>query len=303
VKNLTIKSFFITTCILFANCSPPPSSSNAEVASILPLLQSGSNTSSIVKTDDTNTGNTIENTTPPSYEEGTWLADTAADAPAHTGSGFQDKTKATNGVRGAGLGGGSTDVYSLQYASATPNDYIVLEWAGKKITNGPGIDFIVFENAFKVGTSTDYFMDIAIVEVSNDRTNWCGFNPDYVFTPETTYSKKPEHWLRFAGRTPVLFHETTNNFNYVPAQVFNTVNSGGDGFNLDDLSDVNNLAGGSGCNTTLRDELKAGFTYIRLSSAPSTRWKNPDTNAAFVKEAISNGADFDGVYARYRKTR
>ncbi len=255
MKNLTIKTIIITTFVVFANCNQPPSS-GMDATAILPLLQTSPNAVSI-PTDTTNTSDgTGDTTSPPSYEEGTWLADTATDAPAHTGTGFQDKAKATNGVKGAGLGGGSTDVYSLQYASAIPNDYIVLEWSDKKITNGPGIDFIVFENAFKVGTSTNYFMDIAIVEVSNDRASWCGFNPDYVFTPETTYSKKPEHWLRFAGKTPVLFHEVTNNFDYVPSRVFNTTNSGGDGFDLDHLSDVSNLAGGSGCTTALRNELK-----------------------------------------------
>lgn len=238
-------------------------------------------------------------------QEGTWLADTVTEAPGHTGSGFQDKAKLINGVRGGGTGAGGTDVFSLQYSSTNtpPNDYVILEWSGSKITNGVGIDFIVFENGFKVGTTTNYFMDIIIVEVSNDLANWCGFNPDYVFSPETTYSKDPASWLRFAGRMPVLFHETNNNFGYDPALVFDTNNSGGDGFDLDNLSDVSNTAGGSGCTSVLKTELQSGFTYLRLSSASSNRWKNPDTNAIFVKEAISNGPDIDGVYARYKIAR
>lgn len=253
-----------------------------------------------------------DNSTPPvdpgpGVQEGTWLADTVTDAPGHTGSGFQDKNKLINGVFGGGMTGGGTDVFSLQYNSTStpPNDYVVLEWNGYKIRNGSGIDFIVFENGFRVSASpVNYFMDMIIVEVGNDLTNWCGFNPDYTFSPETSYSKDPAYWSRFAGRMPVLFHETNNNFGYDPALVFDLNNSGGDGFNLDDLSEASNSAGGSGCSETLRNDLKTnGFTYLRLSSASSNRWKNPDTNAVFVKEAISNGPDIDGVYARYKISR
>lgn len=287
--------FFVGISLLLVwNCETKPS--NVDSTLLLPLLQMDHSIP--------NTGSETPTETPPGapiLNPGVWLADTVKSAPGHTGSGIGNSNNAVNGVRGAGLGGGGTDVFSLAYTLA--NDHIILEWSGHKITNGPGIDFIVFENAFKVSNPSTYFMDIVIVEVSNDTINWCGFNPNYSFTPETTYSKNPADWPRFAGRNSVLFHETTKNFGYDPSLVFDTANSGGDGFDLDELSEVSNSAGGLGCNSSLRDELKNGFTYIRLSSASSVRWKNPDTNLAFLKEAISNGPDIDGVYARYRAVR
>ncbi|TGK95296.1 LIC_13355 family lipoprotein [Leptospira brenneri] len=276
------------------NCETKPS--NVDSTLLLPLLQVDQVGDSGDSTNPTNPPTNSSNT-----GKGVWLADTVTSAPGHTGSGIGNSNNAVNGVRGVGISGGGTDVFSLYYTLA--NDHIILEWAGHKIKNGPGIDFIVFENAFKVSNPNTYFMDIIIVELSNDMVNWCGFNPNYIFSPETSYSKIPSDWPRFAGRNAVLFNETTKNFGYDPDLVFDTANSGGDGFDLDELSDVSNTAGGSGCTVSLRDELKAGFTYIRLSSASSVRWKNPDTNLAFVKEAISNGPDIDGVYARYRTPR
>ncbi|TGL87145.1 LIC_13355 family lipoprotein [Leptospira congkakensis] len=292
MKTQTNLTLVCISLLLVWSCETKPT--NIDSSLVLPLLQLDTGSSA---GGSENTPNRPINT----GDDGVWLADTVKSAPGHTGSGIGNSNNAVNGVRGAGLSGGGVDVFSLYYTLA--NDHIVLEWSGYKITNGPGIDFIVFENAFKVSNPSTYFMDIVIVELSNDTVNWCGFNPNYGFSPETSYSKNPADWPRFAGRNSVLFNETTKNFGYDPNLVFDTNNSGGDGFDLEELSDVSNLAGGSGCNSTLRDELKNGFTYIRLSSASSVRWKNPDTNLAFVKEAISNGPDIDGVYARYRTAR
>jgi hypothetical protein len=231
---------------------------------------------------------------------GVFLADTVVDAPGHTGSGFYDRQKAINGVRGAGSGAGSLDVFSLDNSGAST--HLTLRWNGKKIKNGAGIDFIVFENAFNInGNPATRFMDLVIVEVSNDNVNFCGFAPDYTNTPETTYSNNPAYWLRFAGRTPVLYNVDSNNL--TEAQLFQDNDNnyepdlaGGDAFDLDLLSDSNYY--NTGCTTLLRDELKNnGFTYLRLT--PANRRINPDTGAVFVKDGMSNGPDIDGVVARY----
>jgi hypothetical protein len=231
---------------------------------------------------------------------GVFLADMVVEAPGHTGIGFYDRQKAINGVRGAGSGAGSLDVFSLDNSGAS--SHLTLRWNGKKIKNGAGIDLIVFENAFNIsGNPATRFMDLVIVEVSNDNVNFCGFAPDYTYTPETTYSNNPAYWLRFAGRTPVLYNVDSNNL--TEAQLFQDNDNnyepdlaGGDAFDLDLLSDSNYY--NTGCTTELRDELKNnGFTYLRLT--PANRRTNPDTGVVFVKDGMSNGPDIDGVVARY----
>ncbi|MBP6738460.1 MAG: LIC_13355 family lipoprotein [Leptospiraceae bacterium] len=226
-------------------------------------------------------------------------ADTVTYAPNHTGSGFQDKTKAVNGVRGAGLSSGSGDVFSLTATGA--NASMVLEWSGKRILNGSGIDFIVYENAFQYNSNpSTVFMEAVIVEVSQDNVSYCGFSPDYIFSPETTYNINPTYWKRFAGITPVIYNIESNVFS--GNDLYDTSKTGGDGFDLDNLSATNDY--NIGCNTTLRDKIKSeGFVYLRLTSA--TARTNLDTGANFLQDtgAFDGGPDIDGVMARYRGTR
>lgn len=226
-------------------------------------------------------------------------ADTVTSAPGDTGSGFQDKTKAINGIRGGGLSVGSTDVFSLT-ASGT-NASMILEWKGKRVLNGSGIDFIVFENPFQYnGNASTVFMEAIIVEVSQDNISYCGFSPDYTFSPETTYSTNPTYWKRFAGITPVLYNVETNPLS--GNDLYDLTKTGGDGFDLDNLSATNDY--NIGCTTTLRDKIKSeGFVYLRLTSA--TARTNADTSSNFLQDtgAFSGGPDIDGVIARYRATR
>ncbi|MFZ5627664.1 MAG: LIC_13355 family lipoprotein [Spirochaetota bacterium] len=232
---------------------------------------------------------------------GIYLADTVTEAPGHTGTGFYNSPSLTNGIHGAGSGAGATSgIFSLDNSGTS--SHVVLRWDGKKVKNGSGIDFVVFENGFNIsGNPATRFMDLVIVEVSNDNVSYCGFAPDYTNASETTYSNNPAHWSRFAGRTPVLYNQTSNDLNATQLFQDNDANyepdlAGGDAFDLDQLSDSNYYA--TGCSTTLRDELRTnGFTYIRL--VPANRRNNPDTGAVFVKDGISNGPDIDGVVARY----
>lgn len=234
---------------------------------------------------------------------GITLADRVTLAAANTGEGFTDQNKAINGVCGGGLGGGSTDVFSLDQTGA--GAVIVLEWAGKKITNGAGIDFVVFENAFrKNGSASDLFLEPIIVEVSENATTyganqWCGFAPDFTGTPETTHSTNPAHWLRFAGIAPILYNQDTNPLS--ATAVFDSAQAGGDGFDLSDLSDANSF--GINCNTTIRNNIQAnGFTYLRLVAASART--NADSASAFPKDAGAfSGPDIDGVVGRYLMNR
>lgn len=231
---------------------------------------------------------------------GLYMADMVIQAPGHTGTAFYDSSKAVNGIRGAGTGAGSLDVFSLDNSGAS--SYIVLGWSGRRVKNGPGMDFIVFENGFYFsGNSQTRFMDLAFVEVSNDNINYCGFAPVYTNAPQTSYSNDPSKWARFAGKTPVLFNIDTNNL--TAAETFQDLDSngepdlaGGDGYDLSGLSADNSF--NTGCTIAVRDDLmNNGFTYLRLT--PASRRNNPATAAPFVADGASNGPDFDGVLARY----
>jgi hypothetical protein len=204
------------------------------------------------------------------------LADRVVAAP-----GGGDTRKAVDGVQGAGMSSGSTDVYSLGYAPHV-NDSITLAWTDATLANGTGDDFAVFENAFATSATTA-FMDLVIVEVSRDGATWRAIDHAYTNADPTTYVADPTLWHGFAGRTPVLLDDETN-----PVDPFDRAAAGGDGFDLDDV---------------LGDDAEAvairasGIAFVRLVSAPAR--VNPDTGATYVHEAISNGGDIDGVYGRY----
>lgn len=240
----------------------------------------------------------------PVTQPGIYLADTIVAAPGHTGSGFYDRQKAINGVRGGGSNQQGLDVFSLDNTgfNSDLSTHLILSWNGKKILNGAGVDFIVFENPFNQNNNpVTRFMDLLIVEVSSDNTNYCGFAPDYTAASETVYSQNPAHWSRFAGKTPVLYNLDSNNL--TATQLFTDADAdgvsdagGGDAFDLDQLSADNTFS--TGCSAAVRDDIKAnGFRYLRLT--PANRRINPDTAAAFVIDAASSGPDIDGVAARY----
>ncbi len=210
-------------------------------------------------------------------------ATTVVDAPGNTGTGFADANRAVNGVRGAGLHAGSMDVFSLGYQEGV-NNYLVLSWGGAMVRNGPGVDFVVFENGFEVGSgSGTFFMDLMVVLLSRDGITWVAFPHDYLADDETVYVANPELWSGFAGRFPVKYNVDTN-----PVDPFDHDAAGGDPFDLDRMP----LDGGEA--QAIRE---GGFRYIKLVAAPTV--VNPDTGAPFVRDPMSNGADIDGVIGRY----
>ncbi len=285
---IQIKMFFKILClILFVNnvfvfCTNSNNNKNNSKFLVLPLLlqQTSPNFKTI----------------PPLYKA---FADLVKEAPGSTGEGFKNSNLAINGVRGNGKFGGSTDVYSLGTSSST--GYIVLEWSNRKVTNGVGIDFVVYENPFIYQNNpNEVFMEQVIVEVSIDGVNYCGFDPIYTYPNPSVYSKNPEYWVNFAGKNPVLFHEENNRLSEV--ELFNLAKSGGDGFDLDNLSTDNTF--NIGCSVTLRDEIKNnGFVYLKLVNA-FTR-NDPNTGNPFLKDpgSFDGAPDIDGASARYLQPR
>lgn len=208
------------------------------------------------------------------------LADTIVDAPGASGESTGDPERAVNGVRGAGPNQGSLDVYSLDYAE---RPHLVLGWRDLVMRDGPGADFVVFENPFRTADASAYFMDPLVVSVSRDGTTFVDLPHAYVAADPTRYSTSPEDWEGFAGLTPVLLHEEDN-----AIDPFDPIAAGGDAFDLATLPED----GGEG--DAIRRE---GARYVRLTSAATL--ENPETGAPYPRDPVGTGADIDGVYARW----
>ena len=215
----------------------------------------------------------------PPLATGVRLADVVVAAPGASGSGTGDPMRAVNGVRGGGSAAGGADVYSMGYGA---NNYITLAWSAGKLANGPGADFVVFENPFDEAGG-GVFMDLIIVEVSRDGTTWRALPHHYDNPIKNVYQPDPALWVGFAGKTPVLLNADTN-----PVDPFDAAAAGGDAFDLDDVSGSDAEA----------DAIRTGgISYVRLTTAPSQI--NPDTGASYVHDSLANGADIDGMYGRY----
>src|SRR5262245_43986588 len=74
--------------------------------------------------------------------------------------------------KGGGCCAGSTDVVSLGDGGT-----VTVQFEGNAIVDGPGPDFIVFENAFNAGGNPQSpYAELAAVEVSDDGIQWVGFS-------------------------------------------------------------------------------------------------------------------------------
>ncbi|MEC9072404.1 MAG: hypothetical protein VX938_08505, partial [Myxococcota bacterium] len=98
---------------------------------------------------------------------------------------------------GKGQGSGSTDdVVSLGHGGE-----IVMGFSGRQILDGPGPDFIVFENPFWVGLDpTQPWAELGEVSVSEDGETWHTFECD-------TLAMDPGQWPGCAGWTPTLDYD------------------------------------------------------------------------------------------------
>jgi len=115
---------------------------------------------------------------------------------------------------GGGTSQGSTNVVSLGVGGS-----IVLSFAPNAIVDGPGDDFVVFENAFWVaGNSNAVFAEPGEVSVSDDGTTWLTY-------PCTATAGNPPYG-KCAGVSPVLSP---------PASPTDYPACGGDAFDLQDL--------------------------------------------------------------------
>lgn len=117
---------------------------------------------------------------------------------------------------GGGTSKGSTDVVSLGVGGS-----IVVSFAPNAIVDGPGVDFVVFENAFDIGgNAQNVYAEPGEVSVSDDGATW--------FTYPCTATAGNPPYGQCAGVNPVLSAPNGISPLDYPA-------CGGDGFDLADL--------------------------------------------------------------------
>ena len=117
--------------------------------------------------------------------------------------------------------GGGTQSGSLDVATLGNGGSITLGFAPSVIVDGPGADFVVFENPFDVsGDPRKPFAELATVEVSADGVTFAEF--------PCTANAYP--YGMCAGWHPVLANTDTNNIDSTDPAV-----AGGDDFDLADL--------------------------------------------------------------------
>ncbi|MBN1297390.1 hypothetical protein JXA80_11465 [bacterium] len=124
---------------------------------------------------------------------------------------------------GAGLSGGSLDVFSLGDGGS-----ITLQFVDNRVFDGPGTDLIIFENPFYVaGNPENVFCEVAFVEVSMDGETFFRFPNDY--NPDGQPVNNPDNWLGFAGVIPVISHPDNG------VDPTDPLTAGGDCFDLADV--------------------------------------------------------------------
>jgi hypothetical protein len=77
-------------------------------------------------------------------------------------------------------------------------------WSGKRIINGAGIDFKIFENGFYSGSSYDKMsLDLGTIEVSKDGIDWITFP---IIISNLPYVNSSIGKINFVGTNPVYLN-------------------------------------------------------------------------------------------------
>jgi hypothetical protein len=203
---------------------------------------------------------------------------------------FSQQSKALGGPRGGGLSQQSLDVLNLGVGGdltlGFDNGPVV-----RTITNQPGADFIIFENAFYAGGNANTSMaELIFVEVSSDGTNFARFPVESATAnPVGPFGTiDPANVSGFGGVHPVFANVDTN-----ATDPFDPAAAGGDAFDLSALS-TNPLVTGGLVNLN-------AVRYVRLvdvlgDGSLTDRLGRPIYDATDNTEETGNGgADVDSV--------
>lgn len=206
---------------------------------------------------------------------------------------FRDPAEALGPPTGRGNAStgseGSLDVYNLGGGGS-----MVLGFddgpSPRAIVDGPGFDFIVFENAFYAGgQSTLAFAELVFVEVSSDGVNFARF-PNLSTTPPPPAGQQyntidAANVSGFAGVHPVF----ANANDPASPSPFDAANAGGDAFDLAQLAADPLVLGGSLDLSNVR--------FVRLIDVVGDGSVN-DTSGNPIYDPsgpIVGGADIDSV--------
>jgi hypothetical protein len=163
---------------------------------------------------------------------------------------------------GGGADKGSTDVVSLGSGGT-----IVLSFAPNAIVDGPGPDFIVFENPFDIGgSSTDLYAEPGEVSVSDDGTTWTTFPCTPVSEPGASDGTGTAPPYGACAGWHVVYSSPANGISSLDPAV-----AGGDAFDLADIG-------------------VAHARYVRI--VDRTAESCPEAGA---DKSTSNGFDLDAV--------
>ncbi len=127
---------------------------------------------------------------------------------------------------GGGRDRGSTDVVSLGSGGS-----IVVSFAPNAIVDGPGVDFIVFENPFWVGgNSSDIYAEPGEVSVSDDGVTWFTFPCSPALDSQSAHGMGVAPPYGQCAGWHVVYSTPTNGIS-----PFDSTVAGGDAFDLADL--------------------------------------------------------------------
>ncbi|MHA1894744.1 MAG: hypothetical protein ACTSX4_09595 [Candidatus Helarchaeota archaeon] len=197
---------------------------------------------------------------------------------------------------GGGKMAGGTDVFSLGGAGGPVNGFIIYAFDGYEtvpvIENGPGADFVIYENGFNLNGQPDSrigFWEIVTVDVSSDGIIWARYptwcDPNAPEGSGMSPSNR-SHFSGVAGTWPVNVSEAHPEFD--PAI---QSEGGGDFFDLEDLVSHPAVLNGS---VNLMN-----INFIKVTDIISTNPpENGDMadNGIYWKDPTWGGADMDGAF-------
>jgi hypothetical protein len=193
-----------------------------------------------------------------------------------TGSGTFVSTNALGGPQGGGLTAGSLNVCTLGVGGSLTVGFEVV------ITDGPGADVSVFENAFLFGTES--FSEVAYVEVSTNGTDFARFDSRYA-GPSTGLSGFTAPLGTYSGLTgfvPIVANVVTNTVDPLDPVV-----AGGEAFDLADLATHPLVVGGQ---VNL-----AAIHFVRIVDVPHATGLDSFGSVIFDNSGATGTADIDAV--------
>ncbi|MEZ5979177.1 MAG: hypothetical protein R3F34_13270 [Planctomycetota bacterium] len=198
-----------------------------------------------------------------------------------TGPPFDDPLHALGGPTGGGLLTGSLDVVTLGIGGSLTLGF------DRTITDGPGADFTVFENAIGVQSEAylTVYSEVVFVEVSTNGVDWARFPVDYEGPNATTGQYNGMRWgtyARMAGDVPTASNVLTNGID-----PFDPVVSGGNAFDLRDLEQDPAVVAGK---VNLRR-----IHFVRLVDCENGMWVDVEGETIWDNGGLTGSADIDAV--------